>query len=223
MERSIAMQRGVLLRSMPLTISNGFNALHRYTEQTTELYERWQKEQLMLLERSFRTNGNDNGGFLNLQADLRNNLQSILFNSTFVSCIALFETQFKLICEILQTNQTKLVDAKGSSSLQKFYNFISKRFHIDLKAKDKLFNSLVLHNQIRNKIVHEQASIQYESELVRKVKKLKNIYVDEPAEGYFEIKITGCDFIYDYIKMAREYLNFVNEEILKQIPSTEVI
>src|SRR5579859_5174976 len=139
------------MRSMPLTISNGFNALHRYTEQTTELYDRWQKEQLILLERSFRTNDNDNGGFLNLQADLRNNLQSILFNSTFVSCIAFFETQFKLICEILETNQTKLADAKGNSSLQKFYNFISKQFQINLKAKDKLFNSLVLHNQIRNK------------------------------------------------------------------------
>jgi len=177
----------------------------------------------MLLERSYRNNARDNGVFLNMQVDLRNALQSILFNSTFVSCVALFETQFKQICEILQSDEHKLEDAKGKSSIQKFYNFISKKFGVDLTAKDKLFDSLIVYNQIRNKIVHEQATIQGKLDLAREIKKLKNISVEELMKGYFEIKIRDCKFIYDYIERVREYLNFVNEEILKQVAPPEII
>jgi hypothetical protein len=216
MNRTARMQI-VLLQYMPLAISNGFNVLHKYTEQTAEFYDKWQKEQLMLSERSHETVDKDNRELLNLRPDLRSELQLILFNSTFISSVALFETQFKQICEILETNQNRLNDTKGDSTIHKFYNFISKKIGVDLTAKNTLFESLKTYNQIRNKVVHEQASIQGEPDLVKKINKMKNICVEEPAEGYFEIKITDCNFIYEYIKIVREYLNFVNEEVLKRI------
>jgi hypothetical protein len=216
MNRSARMQIA-LLQYMPLTITNGFNVLHKYTEQTTEFYDKRQKEQLKLSERSHIIVDKDNREFLNLQIALSGKLELILFNSTFVSSVSLFESQFKQICMILETDQNRLDTRGRQSTIQKFYNFISEKIGVDLTAKDILFESLKTYNQIRNKVVHELASIQDEPDLVKKIKKMKNICVEEPSEGYFEIKITNCNFIYEYIKVVREYLNFVNEEVLKRI------
>src|SRR5579871_1938316 len=115
MKKTIAMQTGSL-RYMSIAISEQLNALHKYAELTTELYDTWQKEKLWSLERSFQTDDKDNGLQLNQQVNLRSRLQLILLNSTFVSCVALFETLLRDICEIVVDSSKVTLDEIGERS-----------------------------------------------------------------------------------------------------------
>ncbi len=212
----------VLLESMPLHIANGFSALHKYTSQTTDLLDDWHIDRSKKLEADLPL-GWGNGSSLNMQSDLRIKLQSILFNSTFISCVSFFEYQFKTISEIagIDYKHEELVEI--NSYIQKYHHFVSKILKLNLKPRKKQWASLWDHSEIRNLFVHEQAFIlNKKSDLIKKIDKMKNVRLDR-FEEIIEIEITDCKFIYEYIETAKDYLNFVCNEILKSLPNSGII
>lgn len=201
-----------------------FEALYAFVAKTSEFYDEWERK--LSKEYSEKAESPDiNEPFIRslFQRTLESmdNMHSLLNNTTFTSCVSIFEFYLQQLCHILTVKGSiTLDDLSGRSYIVKAKTFLIKSAGIDLQPQEHLWDRLFLHAQLRNKIVHEQSKVKIssqKSELYTKLKSLDGLTFTQIDETTAVIKIEDTIFIDRYIDDAAKYLRFVIDAVRQKI------
>lgn len=201
-----------------------FDALYTFVAKTTELYQEWEKR----LNQDYSTvmiSADQNEPFLRqaFQRTLesKDNMHSLLYNTTFTSCVGVFEHFLQELCKILTIKESiTLDDLKGGSYILKAKVFLTKCAGINLQPEERLWARIFLHAELRNKIVHEQSKVKInlqKNTLYNRLQALEGLSIT-PVNGTVAlIKIDNADFIVRYIGDTAKYLRFVIDAVRLKI------
>lgn len=138
----------------------------------------------------------------------------ILYNSGLVSSYSLFEIVFKNVCFYLAEVNGKVIKKdhfRRSKITENCKTFIETEIGLNIKPINKYWKQLVLAQQLRNKIVHQSASIPPGNTALRKyVRTNKSFYLANPRTTKdLDFVIKDPAFLFEYLTNSKSYLLWI--------------
>lgn len=137
-------------------------------------------------------------------------------NSTLLSLYSLFEFNFKNLCITLQNNaqfKIKLEDINGQGHIDISRKYINLVAGIDLTELEATWQKIIVYQQLRNCIVHNNSSILKKKnqdikniktlDIYKEIKKNPNLKINE-GNGTFII--SNDQFLLDFLDLIEKYL-----------------
>ncbi|MBL7835008.1 MAG: hypothetical protein JNK18_13705 [Cyclobacteriaceae bacterium] len=149
--------------------------------------------------------------------------KAILYNTTFVSAVSLFEYLLKKVCQFYYKEHTLTVeDIRANGNIATYRKYIEKVVKIDLSHLDDQWKLIEKYNAVRNAVVHDDANINPKNKpnLTGQdgyVFLSKSPYIKFERAGSGKFKIIDPKFIADFIALAEKYFDGLTEKLEVQL------
>lgn len=150
--------------------------------------------------------------------------KGILLNSALITSYSLFESIFKEVC--LYAAKMRNIEIKKDHFSTRnitggYKKFIETEIGIDLSEIEEYWNQLVLSQRLRNKIVHQSATIPESDQLTEYV--ITNQYIDSKSiNEKVTFFIKDRLYLFDYLVISSSYLLWILMRIEPINPVSEI-
>lgn len=162
--------------------------------------------------------------FFNTMYEMDIEFRNRFRTSIIIQLFSFLEQELKNLCvenSKLFAKECSLKDLKGDNELDKIKKQLKNSVKIDINSDTKLWNYINDFRKLRNKIVHNDSTIQVSNPDFNTVKKFSkgNFLFQENliCKGEYKITLDNSKFILNSITQIEKFLQKINKD-LKEIP-----